>query len=397
MLTSGKKLRPWSVRRLGEPRISPYNLGMQVNSMESHATASPIPGSRAVFIVGFERCMTTSLSQYLVDMGFGSLLVAGVKEPSIFATEPELARRRVERHTSNNPGAWLLDASVDYIFNSDALHAIARTVEDARFIVCLRNQFQRTRSAYAYYQTVHGQPVTPASLAAASLKFGDETVRQKAVDDPLAPTLLRRQPPGRYIHTAVVASIRGFDSIDPTELAKVDIAVEEFARSALSKRLIEEFRHWKRTGLFPPISVLLSSYFAYGVEKLLAARDATKVLLVTASDPGVRQRLAAKFESFLGVRATRQTPFPHTNASKYYPIDTGELALAERLIGPSLVKDSWKVMDLVRSFRGLDLSLFSPAALYFDRSPVGHSSAEFELPQSFLASSAGKRTRPLDS
>jgi hypothetical protein len=40
-----------------------------------------VRGSRCVFIVGFERCMTTSLAAYLVDNGYCSLLVDGDKEP----------------------------------------------------------------------------------------------------------------------------------------------------------------------------------------------------------------------------------------------------------------------------------------------------------------------------
>jgi hypothetical protein len=83
-----------------------------------------VVGSRVVFIVGFERCMTTSLATYLVESGYCSLLVQGIKEPSLFSRDPALARALVERETKARPGTWLLDGSVNYVNSPAALQTI---------------------------------------------------------------------------------------------------------------------------------------------------------------------------------------------------------------------------------------------------------------------------------
>jgi hypothetical protein len=314
-----------------------------------------VPGSKCVFIVGFERCMTTSLATYLVDNGYCSLLVPGVKEPSIFASEPELARRIVERESASRPEKWLLDGSVDYIINPDALRAIAATVEDHRIIVCMRNQFARTLSAFAYYQEMHTRPANPATLFLYpnSWKFGDEALRSWLASHDLAPAFMRCTPPGRYCFTAVSGSVRGLAEGDP-RVDDLDAAVETFSRRSLPDRIVDELRYQRRHGQMPPISVLLYSYFNYGLRQVLSIIDRARVTLVTPESTQVRQTLRAHMDSLLGVTGG-DGEFQRTNPSSHV-ISAHDKALAEDLLAPSLRSDTAKVTDLVQS---LDLSMFA--------------------------------------
>jgi hypothetical protein len=328
----------------------------------------PISQSRVVFIVGFERCMTTSLARYLVDNEHCSLLVDGIKEPSVFASQPELATAIVARETSRRQGQWLLDASVDYVVNPKAMRHAADTVEDYRVIICLRNQLARTLSAFAFFKAVHTRPSNPSTLYAppGTLKFGDEALRSRAAQDPLAPAFFRRQPPGRYIFTAVSGSVRGLHDGDPL-IEAMDAEVEVFAKATLPARIVEEHKHQRRTGDFPLISILLYSYFTYGLQLALSLFDPGRMLLLTLDDARTEERIGATLCKFLGIeRDWAEVALSRTNSSESLGgvVDAHEKEVAARLLDQSFRRDTAQVIRLIESVPQLDLALFSPEALY---------------------------------
>ena len=188
-----------------------------------------VRNSRVVFIIGFERCLTSSLAAHFVENGYCSLLVDGIKEPKIFSSDSSLAAALLRRKTSRDAG-WLLDASVNYVLNPKAHAAILSTVEDYRVIVCLRDQFERTVSAYKLYQSLFTRFTNsvPWNDWPFSVEFGDAAARLAAVDDPLALPRLRQAPRGQYVHTAITAFADGICD-DIAALRRHDAATAAFA------------------------------------------------------------------------------------------------------------------------------------------------------------------------
>ena len=325
-----------------------------------------VPGSRAIFVIGFERCMTTSLANYLLQSDCCRLLVDGLKEPSVFASEPELAAAIVQRATVRQKEKWLLDASVDSIIDAKTMQRMAQTTDDYRVVICMRNQLERALSAFSLYRALYVQPASRSALYRWpwSQKFGDHALRASAANDPLAPAILRREPVGRYCFTATCAAIWGLTPGDP-KLVELDAQVEAFAGSSLGVNIVRELRHLRRTGRFPAVSILSLSYFAWGVEQALRVFDQNRTMVVTLGDEDVRGRLAERMGKFLGVRDLPAT-LPHANSSREYGgISTEEdRSVAERLLGESFRTDTRRVLELVEAAPQINRSLFSSRALY---------------------------------
>ena len=99
--------------------------------------------------------MTTSLAIYVRSGYDCDLLVLGIKEPWIFSSDPAEADRILRHRRASSPGnRMFLDASTSYAPSPAALNAIVTDGLDYRVIVCLRNQFERTVSAYKYYRAI---------------------------------------------------------------------------------------------------------------------------------------------------------------------------------------------------------------------------------------------------
>jgi hypothetical protein len=322
-----------------------------------------------VFIVGFERCSTTSLAAYLTSGGFARNLVDGVKEPGVFSIEPALAREIFVQRTADAPGVWHLDASVDYVLNEAAIAAITRNVEDYRIVVCMRNQFARTQSGYRMYRTVMSAAPTDANLTSQTgqLRFGSATLRRTAGEKSLTPAFLKGPVLGNYVYTAMMAKLRGIDR-DGDGIARIDEAFERFLRRTLSEQIVAEFRHIRRNGgHFPEMSVLANSYFASWIPRLLQLVDPRKVAVVTLDDEGVRCRLHEAMCKFIGLDGG-DVQFPHENMrSDREPIGERDLALARELMDQSLSGDSRQVVDLIGRTPALNTTLFAESALYWSQ------------------------------
>ncbi|MDR2165346.1 MAG: hypothetical protein LBO79_06965 [Zoogloeaceae bacterium] len=102
--------------------------------------------NKHLFIAGMEKCGTTALASWFVNQGLAEFLVPNIKEPYIYA--------RTDFGSfplgGNYKKDWLLDASVGYSRNPAA---IARMPEhDCRVVLCFRNPWERTWSAYRMYK-----------------------------------------------------------------------------------------------------------------------------------------------------------------------------------------------------------------------------------------------------
>lgn len=328
-----------------------------------------VENSRVVFIVGFERCSTSSLASHLVENGYCSLLVNGIKEPKVFSSDPVLAIELVRRGAMHGT-KWLLDASVNYVLNPKALAAIAETIEDYRIIVCLRDQLQRTVSAYKLYQALFTRTTesVPWTEWPYCVEFGDEGIRAAAAADPLAPPKLRQPPRGKYVHTAIAAFADGaYDAHMESETLKShDDATAAFASEAFPTRVVRELQHFRKSGRFPLISVLHNSYFAWPIGNLLKMFDGRRILFITLGDEDARGRLDATLQRFIERPRQQSKALPHLLASEQFGmrVSSHDVALAEHVLRPSLLDDSRNTVAHLRPNGNLDLSLFSPTALY---------------------------------
>lgn len=224
-----------------------------------------VPGSRALFIVGFERCATTSLAQYLVDSGI-PLLVPGVKEPYLFLFDE--ARAVIERTRG-----MALDASVVYIQRPDALRRIVDTVEDYRIVVCLRDPIARTVSAFNFYRAALTDPDRVIAMT-----YGDERTRARLAKDRAMPDHLRRLEFGRHAYTSILVDVAGV-----TE-AEADAAIETFAGQTFGERLLYELREHQRSGRYPLMSVLLNSHYPFYLRQMFKIVDPRRVMMFAPKD-----------------------------------------------------------------------------------------------------------------
>lgn len=100
-----------------------------------------------VFITGMEKCGTTALSEWMVRSGLAEDAVPDRKEPFLYANDdPHPVRLR----TSDLP---LLDSSIGYASNPAAIRRMPEY--DTRLVLCLRNQFERTWSAYKMKKLIY--------------------------------------------------------------------------------------------------------------------------------------------------------------------------------------------------------------------------------------------------
>src|SRR6185437_13714461 len=165
--------------------------------------------------------------------------------------------------------------------------------------------------------------------------------------------------------TAIYGSINGLTERDVDAVLELDKAVEEFAKTTLPARILAEHRYQRRTGHFPQMSVLLYSYFTYGLQQVLSVFDPRRILLVTLDDVVVQARLGAELHRFLGVERDSAS-LPRTNSSESFGggIDAHEKQVAAGLLDQSLRRDTAQVFQLIASQPLLDLALFSRESLY---------------------------------
>jgi len=281
-----------------------------------------VPGSRGIFIVGFERCATTSLASYLVAAGI-PLLVPGVKEPYLFLFD------EADGVVARSSGLTL-DGSVVYALRPDALKRIIDTVADYRIIVCLRNQIERTVSAWACYHSA----LEPTDEALRNT-YGDAETRRQLARDPLMPTHLRRASFGRYTHTTLLQAVCGVGE------SEADEAITLFTKQSFGERLLYETRWHRKHGKYPLLSVLVQSHYAYHLRALFSAVDPARVAVVTLTPEFVPALMR-----WLGVPYTG--PLPHENRSRGNWLDAEEARqLCTAAMGAAFASESKEAMSLL--------------------------------------------------
>lgn len=318
-----------------------------------------------VFIVGMERCYTTSLAQWLVESGCCEHLVEGIKEPAIFVSDPGAGIARWNREREGRD-RWLLDASVANVWSDRALDAIA-SIPEARVVVCLRNQLDRTVSAYRLARAVFCLP-SDESLRhpSAALKYGDAPLRSRDWNrDPLAPKYLRTPIRCRRAYTLVRYSEYPGELASAEQIESCDRDVERLAQQSLPVRIAFEWARWMKTRTFPNPTILLNSCFAAALRRVFSRIPTSRIMVATLSEPTMRARLGDRMPRFLGLGPIGLGLGQHMGSdSMGFDVPAGHIERAHALAAQEFAKDTREVRSLLEQARGIDLSLFEPAALF---------------------------------
>ena len=317
-----------------------------------------------VFIVGMERCFTTSLAQWMIDSRICDYFVDGIKEPSMFSSEPARALARWERERRATD-RWLLDASVSNAGSDEAFDAI-HSIDDYRIVLSLRDQFERMVSAFRIYRALYGMDFHEAwNHPASHWKLGNAATRERLKNDSLAPATLTPRAGARHIFTHVRLT-----EIPPreatAELARdCERAVEAMQARRLPARVVYEWQHWERTGAFPVLSIVGSSYFAPVLARLLARVDPRRVMVVTPAGATFAQGLRAAMERFLHVRAV-DAGFGRLHGASTWceEVPVPERATARRLVSTEFDRDTNMVLDILDRHPTVDTTLFDPSTLF---------------------------------
>ncbi len=350
--------------------------------------------------------MTTSLASYLLANHGCDLLVRGIKEPWMFSNDRDEAARLLAHRVAACPQARMfLDASTSYGSSAEALQAIASAGIDYRIVVCLRNQFDRTVSAYKYYralltlridegidalQSESGEPPLLAALGRAPRlansflrtgaqcyfrAFGKLPTEMGGPDLGLwmaeanegVPAHFVAPPVGKYFGTANMVAVSGADRVQPAAVDEADRECALIAAQSLPERIMHELRVLKQRGAFPCVSILSNSFFGPVIAQLLQIVDPARVLLVSMETAAGATELAPNMARFLGGPApATDSAFPRSNDTAGHAslVDARQLRRAELLIRDGLLADTAALRDAVGRHRTLDLSLFNPDRLY---------------------------------
>ena len=311
--------------------------------------------------------MTTSLASYLINAGFAEQLVVGLKEPAVFSADRPRAREIVAHRSMQSPGRWLLDGSVDYVQSDEAVDAIVETVKDHRIFVCLRNQLERTASAYLMYMRFGTRKSDEAAITGwpASLRFGDVGLRRSARTDAHAPSGLLDPVLGRYIFTSIVSKQWRLQPGDG-RIGDVDAEVERFSHMSLPARVADELRHFRRSGRFPLISVLSLSYFAPLMKRLLTRVEPHRISVCTLGERSAQSALEGRLQEMLQIQGHRHgMEFPRDHARESNGLVCArEVDLIRDVLDSSFGEDTRQVIDLLQAYPQVDTSLFRASALY---------------------------------
>ncbi len=350
--------------------------------------------------------MTSALAAYLVENGYCDLLVGGIKEPSVFYGDVPLARTLVAERRATGAGRCYLDASVSYIINPAALREIASACPDAKIIVCLRNPFQRTLSAYRFYKALHtlaiddaealfrrgtlpdGTPFPaelmnmrlPASSWVTTLwlkyfqAFGTlpDWRTERRVDEEvialggLAPRYLINPPQGRYLFTSIVAAVEGLvpgNAESATRVAALDQEVETFAASSLPQTVLRELRHQRNHGELPNVSILRNSFFSLLLATVMEIFSPSQVMLARMDSLQETEVLDKRMRAFLDVppgKAPREGFRRVNDTARYAGIpDARDAAAAATVLHGAFSEDEARMHALIARHPGINLSLFS--------------------------------------
>lgn len=218
-----------------------------------------------IFILGMEKSATTALAHYLVSNFDVEYLDPGNKEPQFL----------LQQNFSlgvNKSKMRLLDASVMYSQSGMALDKIP---ENSQSILCLRNSFERSWSAYQMHKTI--------ALGGARLDAYAQSHPSRPDWKTGDPSMAVREAVARTFRPEVRDVVRNYW----TEEA------ERIQSQSFLERVEYEIAFFLRTGHYPFFSILVQSFLTTPIKNIIhrLAPEKYKVVNVNSLECS-RQRAA---------------------------------------------------------------------------------------------------------
>jgi hypothetical protein len=218
-----------------------------------------------LFIAGMEKSGTTSLADWLVHNNLARYRIPGIKEPNIYAYNGNSSTPDTLYHNE-----IVLDASVSYAINP---YALSRMPEhDTKIILCLRNNFDRTFSAYNFFRIMCRKDTASSELLKSSVEREQKNPARILEDDSedaffenqLKHTLA-------YFPAKSKETIRGYF----IEQAK------NIANQSFMERIQYEMGFFLSRRSFPFLSILVNSCLTFPLKNLLRKYNPEDIHLVT--------------------------------------------------------------------------------------------------------------------
>jgi hypothetical protein len=232
-----------------------------------------------IFIVGMEKASTTALAGWITKNYFANLMVSGVKEPFTYA-DPYFNISKIETKNNSN----LLDASVGYALNNDALERLPK--KNSHIIICLRNQFSRVWSSYKMKKIAISDSVNAGVLL--NRFFNSDLDSQKKTLD-------------------------HFDSISLFDLLKAiekkhrpreehlyfdryfDLEAKNFSHLSFEERINYETAFKLKRNKYPHLSILNQSFYSEVLKNLMAKFTKDQITFVSVGKIGHIEELRRAF------------------------------------------------------------------------------------------------------
>jgi hypothetical protein len=225
-----------------------------------------------IFIAGMEKCGTTALAEWMVGSGLAEYRMPGEKEPYLYSNDEV---HPVRLRTSDLP---LLDASVGYACDPGAVRRLPEY--DTRIVLCLRNQFERTWSAYKMKKLygIENEQVDDYFL---SYRSGNNTGRQ-----PRGST--------RSLEFMYALFKKHFPRRSHAIVQKyVEKELEHIRTHDFATRIEYELGFYLSRRQFPFFSILLGSFYHFPLRTVLEKYEPSDIAVISPnrlSDPALRRR-----------------------------------------------------------------------------------------------------------
>lgn len=212
-----------------------------------------------LFILGFAKCGTTALADYMVKNDLAHYLIENVKEPHLYGSSDswQNLNREVVNLISNDKLAYL-DASVGYIINKAAIDRLPH--HHTKIIICLRNQFQRTWSAYKMFQI----SLNSADASKYKLEHPHFSKNSSEFASIWLNNLKLKYPASSHLHVEKYFNHE----------------IENLKSQTFLERIAYEISFFLRRSEYPFLSILSQSFYAMPIKYVLSKFHHNQVSLV---------------------------------------------------------------------------------------------------------------------
>jgi hypothetical protein len=248
----------------------------------------------------------------------------------------------------------LLDASVTSLEDPNYLQMIDQVTKEYKIIVCLRNQFDRTVSAFNYYKSRNSEKLSPALQKKLLLEIAYKNLPEENTYGNLQ---------GHYIHSWINCQdqmTRNVNSLDT-----FDRYVEELNNLSFQKRVSYEIRYLNKENEFPRLSILSNSFYSWKIRLMLKIVDPARVMIISESFLKNMASYSAEIADFLDVDPPKNSITEQRNVgTSKSAINNTEINLVKNFLAKDFLKDTEELLSILNQHESINTALFNPNDLF---------------------------------